>query len=191
MLDPDAGLIDVHYLLQYKDISKHKELVRSYLFYSVASQPCCSLWSESIYVHRSRFELEKQVRRDWPAQQAFVCVCGWVCILSVHVCSHASLFHLLTACMFCSWWQWSVLLICGWPVVFCAWVVCMWNSFPIQTHHPPPPGPFVGDVSCQQTGRLVGWWRKSQRAEKQTGRSPALLGICLCAKNSDKPIQFD
>lgn len=48
----------------------------------------------------------------------------------------------------------------------------------------PPPRSFVADVSCRQTGRFAGWWGKSQRAEKQTGRSPDLLGPCVSVRGT-------
>lgn len=95
----------------------------------------------------------------------------------VHICRRVVLFHPFSACMFWSWWRWSVLLICGRPVVFCAWAACVWHSFPIQPHRSHPSLiPFVADVSCQQTGRLAQAgdcraWRQRNRREGHPGIS--------------------
>lgn len=110
--------------------------------------------------------------------QAYVCLslCVYMSVFAaMHFCfipSQRARFA-VAGCGQCCWYL-SDRLCC------CAWAVCVWHSFPIQTHCSPP-RPFVADVSCQQTGRFAGWWRKSQRAEKQTGRSPDLLGLSVWA----------
>lgn len=72
------------------------------------------------------------------------CVC--LCVLCLNKCVFVCVYVYLQPCIFvssshnmraCGLRQWSVLMICKRPVVFCAWVVCVWNSFPIQTHRSP------------------------------------------------------
>lgn len=122
-----------------------------------------------------------------PAQQAFVCVCVLYLCVCIFAAMHFCFIPAQRACFAvggcgqCCWYVAARLCLC---------VVCVWHSFPIQTHRPPPTPP-PSRPFCRRCFMSTNRPARKLVTEEPEGREtdwkvtrPA-GNICVCSVNDE------